>query len=298
MGSELVTAGRAPVAATALEQVLIQGDLSKLSSEQRVQYYNAVCESLGLNPLTRPFEYMSFQGKLILYAKRDCTEQLRKLQKVSLRIVSREKIGDVYVVTAQAKTPDGREDESTGAVALGKLSGDALANLYMKAETKAKRRVTLSICGLGLPDESELDPSAKAAFHEPSVASATDVQTGEAAVTQGSPRESLPRTGPAVSVQFYGPTDASKNDPGEYIIPFGKDKGKKIKDLGASVIRSRVNYFYDIRAQGGPLKGSIPQFLDYAERYLKAVEPPLEAEPLAAEFATAEDERMPFEREG
>jgi hypothetical protein len=37
------------------------------------------------------------------------------------------------------------------------LKGEALANAFMKAETKAKRRATLSICGLGILDESELD---------------------------------------------------------------------------------------------------------------------------------------------
>ena len=34
---------------------------------------------------------------------------------------------------------------------------NALANAIMKAETKAKRRVTLSICGLGMLDETELE---------------------------------------------------------------------------------------------------------------------------------------------
>src|SRR5690606_25662498 len=42
-------------------------------------------------------------------------------------------------------------------IPLGALKGEALANLRMKAVTKAKRRVTLSICGLGILDESELD---------------------------------------------------------------------------------------------------------------------------------------------
>src|SRR5690606_18256643 len=76
---------------------------------------------------------------------------------VSIQITSREKIGDVYVVTAKAKLPDGREDESTGAVSIANLSGDSLANAYLKAETKAKRRVTLSVCGLGMLDESEVE---------------------------------------------------------------------------------------------------------------------------------------------
>jgi hypothetical protein len=66
-------------------------------------------------------------------------------------------MSDIYVVTARAKDRQGREDESTGAVTVGNLRGDALANALMKAETKAKRRVTLSIAGLGWLDETELE---------------------------------------------------------------------------------------------------------------------------------------------
>jgi hypothetical protein len=43
----------------------------------------------------------------------------------------------------------------TLAVAIGALKGDALANAPMKAETKSKRRVTLSLAGLGWLDETE-----------------------------------------------------------------------------------------------------------------------------------------------
>lgn len=57
-------------------------------------------------------------------------------------------MGDIYIITARAKDRTGREDESTGAVALGTLKGNALANALMKCETKAKRRVPLSIAGL------------------------------------------------------------------------------------------------------------------------------------------------------
>jgi len=144
------------IGATA-ERVLIDGDLSQLSPEDRVKYYNAVCNSVGLNPLTKPFEYIKLNGKLRLYALRDCTDQLRKIHRVSVRIVSRDRSDDLYIVTANASTADGREDESTGAVTIKNLAGEALANAIMKAETKAKRRVTLSICGLGMLDESEAD---------------------------------------------------------------------------------------------------------------------------------------------
>lgn len=139
----------------ALELVLLGGDLSKLDPGQKVAYYNAVCESVGLNPLTNPFAYMTLKGKETLYAKRDATDQLRKIHTVSIKIVSREKIGDAFQVTAQAILPSGRTDESIGAVNLGGLKGDDFANALMKAETKAKRRVTLSICGLGMLDETE-----------------------------------------------------------------------------------------------------------------------------------------------
>jgi hypothetical protein len=122
-----------------LEQVLIGGDLSRLTEAQRLAYYRAVCQSLGLNPLTKPFEYLTLNGKLRLYALRDCADQLRRLHGISISIVNRERLQDLYVVTARAKDKTGREDESTGAVALGTLKGDALANALMKAETKAKR---------------------------------------------------------------------------------------------------------------------------------------------------------------
>jgi hypothetical protein len=143
--------------AEALEQVIAQGNLAQLSPEERTQYYARLCDSLGLNPLTRPFEYLTLNGKLTLYARKDATDQLRNLRGVSIQIVSREQIGDVYVVTARATDRSQRSDESIGAVAIGSLKGDALCNAIMKAETKSKRRVTLSICGLGLLDESELE---------------------------------------------------------------------------------------------------------------------------------------------
>lgn len=140
-----------------MERVIINGDLSKLSAEDRIEYYRGVCRSLGLNPLTKPFDYITLNGRLTLYAKRDATDQLRKIHGVSVVITNRERIDDVYVVSAKASTKDGRKDESVGAVNVLNLKGDALANALMKAETKAKRRVTLSIVGLGWLDETEVD---------------------------------------------------------------------------------------------------------------------------------------------
>jgi hypothetical protein len=52
------TTAMAPVTVSPemLEQVVIAGDLSGLSAAQRLAYYQALCQSLGLNPLSKPFE--------------------------------------------------------------------------------------------------------------------------------------------------------------------------------------------------------------------------------------------------
>lgn len=141
--------------AVALEKVLITGDLKDLTPKERTMYYAALCKSLALNPLTKPFDYIILNGKVTLYAKRDCTEQLRKINGVSIAISSREVLEDCYIVTAKATDKTGRTDESIGAVAISNLKGESRSNAMMKAETKAKRRVTLSICGLGMLDETE-----------------------------------------------------------------------------------------------------------------------------------------------
>jgi hypothetical protein len=146
-----------PVSAQALEHILGTGDLSKLSTQQRVEFYAKTCQSLGLNPLTRPFRFMSFQGNTVMYATRDCTDQLRKVNGITLHVVDKQLDGELFIVTVRARDKLGREDEDMGAVTIAALKGESRANALMKALTKAKRRVTLSICGLGLTDEAELD---------------------------------------------------------------------------------------------------------------------------------------------
>lgn len=146
-----------PLTGNALEQFIVRGDLSVLSPEDKSKHYLWVCERVGLDPATKPFEYLKLNGREVLYCKKEGTDQLRKVHSVAVQITGRERIEDVYVVTAKATMPDGRIDESQGAVTIGNLKGDALANAIMKAETKAKRRVTLSVVGLGMLDESELE---------------------------------------------------------------------------------------------------------------------------------------------
>jgi len=145
--------------ASIANQLILQGDLSKLSAGDKVRYYNGYCERMGLDPFTKPFDILRLNGKEVLYCTRSGTQQLNKLHKVSHTITSRDTNADagVYIVTSKASLPDGRCTESIGAVNIAGLKGEAYANAIMKAETKAKRRATLDLLGLGVLDESEAE---------------------------------------------------------------------------------------------------------------------------------------------
>ena len=153
---------RQEVSPQVLETVMLQGDLSKLTPAQRLEYYEKVCESVGLNPLTQPFEYLKLSGKLTLYAKRGGADQLRAIHKISIDKPEIKFDAGLAMIVVTGHTPDGRSATDMGAVAIANLKGEPLANAIMKAITKGKRRLTLSIVGLGWLDETEVDSIAGA----------------------------------------------------------------------------------------------------------------------------------------
>lgn len=172
------------LSADIIEKLVLGGDLSVLDAKQKVQYYASFCQRVGLDPATKPFQLLKLDGKEIMYADRGCAAQLNKLHEISHKIQSREvqNLGghEYYVVCAVATNKDGRFVESIGAVSLFKeggewltgsngkrffkkngqilpLVGDEMSNAIMKAETKAKRRATLDLVGLGVLDEAETE---------------------------------------------------------------------------------------------------------------------------------------------
>ncbi len=144
----------------AVERVIVEGDLSKLSSDQRLKFYMSRCEAAGLDPRCRPFQYLSLSGKLVLYATKECAEQLNGLHGISHSLTGMtydEKSG-MLEAWVQASMKGGRTTVELGVVHAGGLKGNDLANAKMKCLTKAKRRATLSLCGLGdVLAEEELD---------------------------------------------------------------------------------------------------------------------------------------------
>jgi hypothetical protein len=140
----------------AIERALMDGDLAALTQDEKLAHYQSVCKTIGLNPLTKPFQYITLNGKLQMYALKGATDQLRKIYKIDCEITKTENKADLYIVQVKVKDKTGRTDEDMGFAKIEGLKGDALGNAMLKAVTKAKRRATLSMCGLGMLDEDEV----------------------------------------------------------------------------------------------------------------------------------------------
>jgi hypothetical protein len=140
--------------------LVTKGDLSKLSNEELVRVYIARCDALGLDVRATPFELINFKGKTQLYPKKEAAEQLRRINGISTKIVE-EVITEQGILRVRIEGRDklGREDEEVAALFVKGMSGQDLADAMMKVITKAKRRLTLSMCGLGqMADIDDDDP--------------------------------------------------------------------------------------------------------------------------------------------
>jgi hypothetical protein len=153
----------APVDDDATVLALARQDLKPLSPAQLAGYVRDLCRAAGIPPSLMPFQLLSTRdGRLIPYVTAAGAFFLARRNAVSLRIVERQTVDGVHLVRAEARTPDGRSAEATGGVAIEGLRAQALADAYMKAETKAFRRATLRLCGLAILDETETESVAGA----------------------------------------------------------------------------------------------------------------------------------------
>lgn len=157
----------------AIYAAIVDGNLAKLTAEQRLVHYKTLCEGLGLNPLTKPFGFYEMKGEggkpvVHVYALKEAAAQLARRDCVSVEIVRTEwfKEQALYEVWARATSStrnnygevEKRITDEVGAVALAETAkADGAGVQRMKAVTKARRRAILAHCGLGLLDESEIE---------------------------------------------------------------------------------------------------------------------------------------------
>lgn len=235
--------------------VLLHGDLKSLSNAEKTNFTKSVCDALGLNILTKPFDFINLSGRLTMYATKSCTDQLRKIHGVSITKVEKELVGDIYTVTAYARDVNGKEDSDMGAVDVAGLKGEKLANAMLKAITKAKRRVTLSICGLGILDETELEDVPREVKSSPLV-------------------ESPFKDEPSPLIDHIPEDKPEEHDLGNYEIKFGKKHaGKRLKDMDVFELDNYIQWLKNqSNEKGVELTGNAAELAEIGEAYLKSLE--------------------------
>lgn len=158
-GALLVT----PASDIAIDDLIQRGDYSSLTMRERSIFTYKLAERLGLNPITKPFDFIVLNNKLTLYANRTCSDQLRKIHNISSSVIyegplmiGTEARPDVYCVRVRITNGE-RSEEAIGCVGLSNKKDEELGNTIMKCHTKALRRGTIAFCGLGFLDETEVE---------------------------------------------------------------------------------------------------------------------------------------------
>jgi hypothetical protein len=139
-----------------LTDIIIDGDVSKMNREQKAKYVLDICNVTGLNPATQPFNFMLLKGKEVMYMNKQGAEELRQIHKISITNVEHNISDGIVIVKVTGHGADGREDTSIAVLPLPANKSEDYCNAIMKCETKAKRRFTLSICGLNILDQDTI----------------------------------------------------------------------------------------------------------------------------------------------
>jgi hypothetical protein len=107
--------------ARVVESMVLRGDISALSPEERAKFYLEMCEALGLTAATQPFAILRLNGKEILYPTRGATDQLAAIHRLNREIVDGPRVIDVagtkmiYAV-CRATHPNGRVETAVATV--------------------------------------------------------------------------------------------------------------------------------------------------------------------------------------
>lgn len=136
--------------------LLNRDDWSKLTEEEFQHRYHALCRSLALDPNTIPFDMITHpDGRVGPYVPGRTAFSLAAKHGVSTLIKGHRLTRDEITYEVTADNGDGSPVTRAGSVTLYKKQGQARADAFMWAETKASRRAILAKLGIGFLDESE-----------------------------------------------------------------------------------------------------------------------------------------------
>ncbi len=267
-------------------------DLSTLSDAQRDHYYRATCQRLGLDPDTFPLAFCLMTenkkkdgewvsaSKLVLYAPKAATDQLRALHQISIDpdAVTVDDGNEVVKVIVRGHLPDGRQDTEIGAASLitydgVPLQGTARANAYMRAFTKAKRRLTLSLVGSGLLDESEVEdtPGALALpdLHRPAANPVSPMPSAPPTTANPAPAEVVAVVPePAVSTEAAKSLAEPRATPADPTAP-----AERLADPEAKALWARAQAWRPPFANSAGLLQYVNTLLNTAYTDLRAIAP-------------------------
>jgi hypothetical protein len=144
-----------------LKKILFKGDLSGLTPEEQIAYYVQRCERVGLDPASKPFDFLETtdkkgQKKITLYPNKEAAAQLTVNRGISIERLEHSEENGVYTIVAHVRTEEGRTGINLSVAHVKGLMGQSYENAVKKAATQAIRRAILMTCGLGEVDESEV----------------------------------------------------------------------------------------------------------------------------------------------
>jgi hypothetical protein len=134
-----------------------QGSIHHLDDSMKRALIVKLGNALGLNQYTMPFRiYRDIRGAEFLYATKECCAQLRHLNGISILSLEERIDGDFAICKVSGMNKHGRVSYEIGSVNIAILDGQDKSNGQMWAVTKAKRRLTLDLSGLGVLADVEV----------------------------------------------------------------------------------------------------------------------------------------------
>jgi hypothetical protein len=184
--------------------IQVTGDLKGMTLVQKAEFLANLARAEGIPCFPAPYAIGVDKktGKESIISKKTRAEALRNRDRISLetRYFGPLKVGEkvdemFWQATVRATAPDGRVDENVGIVFLGGLLGEDKSNKMMAALTKAENRVTYSICGASMVDETEADSAGFKVVPAPPLQGPRVIQPGPA-LTSSSTSSTLSNTPP------------------------------------------------------------------------------------------------------